>query len=362
MSDNKIRINKIDAYVYENKGKRNERKRHVYIEGDLTVKTFNNLQYNLDIAIPEPMPFIYELDDIRGKAKGKLFVDGETPPLVTGDLEITNMRYEVNFAEEDQGSPIMLLLTGENSWDLDLNILMLANYRIKNDDINAEFAGEIKLERTDGVYKFAGEMEILRGDGYLFDKTFRLDPGGYVIFQGDDQFNPILDLTGYTRLPAPKDNLENNNSGEQLKLGIHITGTLEEPIINVTEDSDFDSNENIIPLIVANYSGNATEVSSSFEHRLNDLISTRVSQIGTKQLGVETFEINPHYGGGNYDPRLTTVTLGTYLYKGIYVYGESNFSLNRNEVGFEYRIYKGLVLQGSKDEDDFRHLSLKFRL
>lgn len=356
MSDNKILIDGIDIYVPDR-----NRKRYVAIKGDLTVKTFNNLQYNIAIDIPEAMPFIYELDDIRGKAKGNMKVSGETPPLVTGDIEITEMKYEVNFAEEDQGSPIMLALEGENSWDLNLNIEMLANYWIKNDDIAAEFAGEMNLKRTDGVYKFAGEMEILRGDGYLFDKTFRLDPGGLVIFEGDDQFNPNLDLTGYTRLPAPKDNLEDENSSEQLKLGIHITGTLEEPFINVTEDSDFESNENIIPLIVANYSGDATEVSSSFEHRINDLITTQVSQIGTKQLGVETFEINPHFTGGTYDPRLTTVTLGKY-FGDVYFSVGSDISWKRNEYGFEYRIIKGLILQGIKDEDDLQHLNLKLHL
>ena len=361
MFDNKIQIDTIDIYVYENKDRK--QKRHAYITGDIEVKTFNNLLYNLEITIPEAMPFIYELDDIRGKAKGVLHVNGETPPLVTGNIEITNMKYEVNFAEEYQGSPIMLALMGENSWDLDLNIEMLDNYWIKNDDIDAEFAGEIKLKRTSGVYKFAGEMEILRGDGYLFDKTFRLDPGGSVIFQGDDQFNPNLDLTGYTRLPAPKDNIESDNTNEQLKLGIHITGTLEEPFINVTEDSDFGSNESIIPLIVANYSGSATEVSSSFEHRINDLITTQVSQIGTKQLGVETFEINPHYSGGTYDPRLTTVTLGGYVFgSDIYFSIGSDFSFRRNEVGLEYRLSKRFLLQGGKDENDLQHLNIKLYL
>ncbi len=357
MSDSKILINNIDVYVLEKKNKR-----HANISGDIEVLTFDNLFYDLKIDIADPMPFIYELDDIRGKAKGSMSVEGETPPLVKGKLEITNMKYEVNFAEEDQGSPIMLLLQGENSWNLDLDIEMPANYWIKNEDIEAEFAGDINLKRTDGVYKFAGEMEILRGKGYLFDKTIRLDPGGVVIFEGDDQFNPSLDITGYTRLKGAKDQFDEDNSSEQLKLGLHISGTLEEPIINVTEDSDFDSNENIIPLLVANYSGGSTEVTNSFEERISDLLSTQFSQIGTKQLGVETFEINPHYSGGQYDPRLTTVTLGKYLAKDFYIFGGSDISLKKNEVGFEYRIIKGLLLQGLKDEDDLQHLNLKLYL
>ena len=357
MFDDKIQIERIDTYVDK------KDKKHAYISGDIRVKTFENLVYNLKIDIPRAMPFIYELDDIRGKAKGTMFVNGETPPLVSGDIEITEMKYEVNFAEEDQGSPIMLALHGANSWDLDLNIEMLANYWMKNEDIDAEFAGEINLKRTAGVYKFAGEMEILRGKGYLFDKTIRLDPGGVIIFEGDDEFNPTLDFTGYTRLKGTKDQFDESKSSEQLKLGLHITGTLEEPIINVTEDSDFGSNESIVPLLVANYSGGSTEVTNSFEERVSDLLSNQFSQIGTKQLGVETFEIDPHYSGGTYDPKLTTVTLGSYILgSDLYLSVGSDFSLKNNEVGVEYRLIKDLILQGTKDDQNLFHVILRWNL
>ena len=358
MFDDIIQIDGIDTYAYDNK-----EKKHAYISGDIRIKTFNNLVYNLKIDIPKAMPYTYELDDIKGKAKGVLYVNGETPPLVSGDIEITNMKYEVNFAEEDQGSPIMLALHGANSWDLNLNIEMLANYWMKNEDIDAEFAGEIKLIRTNGLYKFAGEMEILRGKGYLFDKTIRLDPGGVVIFEGDDEFNPTLDITGYTRLKGTKDQFDEDKSSETLKLGLHITGTLEEPIINVTEDSDFGSNESIVPLLVANYSGGTTEVTNSFEERLSDLLSNQFSQIGSKQLGVETFEIDPHYSGGTYDPKLTTVTLGSYILgTDLYLSVGSDFSFKNNEVGVEYRLIKGLLLQGLKDDQDLYHLNLRLNL
>ena len=43
-------------------------------------------------------------------------------------------------------------------------------------------------------------MEILRGKGFLFDKTFRLEPGSRVIFEGDPSINPRLDIQGQTRI------------------------------------------------------------------------------------------------------------------------------------------------------------------
>ncbi len=357
MSDNRIQIDRIDTYVRED-----ERKRHAFIEGNLTVKTLGNLYYDLTVEIPEPMPFVYELDDIRGKVKTQkdtlLYIQGDTPPLVMGGIEISEMKYDVNFAEVDQGSPIMLALEGENSWDLNIGIIMPANYWIRNEDISAEFAGEINLKRTDGLYSFGGEMEILHGNGYLFDKKIRLDPGGVVVFQGDDKFNPVLDITGYTTISGTRDNLEEDNSSEQLRLGLHITGTLEEPIINVTEDSDFESNEEIIPLLIANYSGGNTEVTNSVEERVVGLLSTQVSQIGIRYLGVETFEVDAQYTAGQIDPNKTRVTLGAYLAPKFYTYGR--FGTTRREIGVEYRLSRYLLMQGLSDEDGLYHLNLKF--
>ena len=362
MIDNKIIIESIQTYLMDDK-----QKRFANVSGEIIVKSFDNFFYDIDIDIPRPMPFTYELDDISGKIKGYLSIDGDTPPTVTGDIEIVEMKYLVNFAEVNEGSPIMSALSGENLWDLNIDITMNSNYWIKNEDIDAEFAGEINLKRESGVYKFAGELEILRGNGYLFDKTFRLDPGGAVIFEGDDKFNPSLDMTGYTRLPANRDRIEDgNNTSEQLKLGIHITGTLEEPELNVTDDSDFGSNEDIIPLIVANYSGSATEVSSSFEQRISGIVSTQVSQIGTKHLssiGVETFEFNPNYSGGQFDPLESSVTLGKYVSPNLYLYGRSDLGFKTSqEIGFEYRFSKKLLLQGLRDEEELYHLNMKLSL
>lgn len=375
MRDNKIIINKIDTYVYEDVEKRKGRKSHAYVDGVITVKTFENFNYDLDVKIPKPFPFTYELDDISGEVKTNdksfLHIDGDTPPTVTGNIEIVSMKYLVNFAQENEGSPIMMALSGENSWDLNINIEIESNYRIQNDDIDAEFGGEINLKRTKGTYQFTGELQILRGNGYLFDKTIRLDPGGSVVFEGDDKFNPTLDITGYTYLTAVRDNLETESTTKQLKLGLHITGTLEEPIINVTEDSDFKSNEEIIPLLVANYSGSNTEVSSAWDQRVYGLLSTQVSQIGTKQLrplasklkiGLETFEIDPRYKeGGQLDPGKTNVTVGltTPISPNIITY----LTFGENLEGrVEYRILKGLMLQGIRDEKNLYHLNLKINM
>ncbi len=360
MKDNRIIIDRIELYAKDKKG---NRKGKAHLEGNIIVKSLDSLYYDLDITLAEEFPFSYELDDIRGVVKGNLHVEGDTPPLVTGDLTLVSMKYLVNFATEKEGSPIMYALSGENAWDLNINIDVLSNYWIKNEDINAEFAGQINLVREKGIYRFIGEMEILRGRGFLFDKTFQLEPGSKVIFEGNPTINPRLDITGYTRIAGIRRSVgEEPETTQPLELGIHVTGTLEAPEINAAEESDF-TREDILPLIVANYySSDSVSSSGQFEQRLSGLISSQVSQIGARQLahlGVETFELDPLYGG-EYDPLKTRVTVGFYTAHNLYVYGRSTLSgQTRQEVGFEYRFNKALLLEGLRDEEELYHLAFK---
>ncbi len=359
MNDNRIIIDGIEAYVRDDKEKKS-----AFVEGTVTVKSLDSLYYSLDVSIPDEFPFRYELDDIKGRIEGKLHVEGDTPPLVTGDLQLVSMDYFVEFAEPDQGSPIMTALSGENTWNLAVNIDIISNYWIKNQDIDAEFAGEITMLRESGTYSFIGEMEILRGRGFLFDKTFTIQPGSRVTFEGGETFNPNLDITAYTRVAGSRGGAEEENQVEQLELGIHVTGTLEEPEINPTDDSDVNSREDIIPLLVANvYSDDAgASASGGIERRMTDLLSTQVSRIGSRQLrhlGVETFEIDPSYSG-ELDPLNTRVTLGFYTSPNLYLYGRSAISgQSRQEVGFEYRFNRSVLLEGLRDEDELYHMNLK---
>ncbi|MEW6413490.1 MAG: translocation/assembly module TamB domain-containing protein [Candidatus Zixiibacteriota bacterium] len=359
MNDNRIIIDGMEAYVMDN-----EEKKSVFAEGTITVKSLDSLYYDLDVVIPEEFTFRYELDDIEGSFEGKLHVEGDSPPLVTGNIQLLSMNYLVDFAEPDQGSPIMTALSGQNTWNLAVDINIISNYWIKNEDIDAEFAGEITMLRESGIYSFIGEMEILRGRGFLFDKTFTIEPGSRVVFEGGDTFNPSLDITAYTRVAGSRGGAEEQNQVEQLELGIHVTGTLEEPEINPTEDSDVNSREDILPLLVANvYSGEAgATASGGIERRMTDLLSAQVSRIGSRQLrhlGVETFEIDPSYSG-ELDPLDTRVTLGFYTSPNLYLYGRSALSgQSRQEVGFEYRFNRSVLLEGLRDEDELYHMNLK---
>ena len=361
MNDNQIVIDRIDTYVKNPRAATG--KSYAYIDGVITVKSLRMMNYDLGIDIPKGFPVKYDLDDIEGIVEGQLRVEGDTPPTVTGDLTVTSARYLVNFASAEEGSPIMMLLSGDKTWNLNINVDVLSNYWIKNDDIDAEFAGYLNVIRDSGNYRFIGEMEILRGRGFLFDKTFQIDPGSKVIYNNIDTLNPTLDITAYTKIVGLSQYPDSTK--ENIELGLHITGTLENPEFN-TVGGEFGRSD-ILPLLVANYAANDTSQATAMtkiEQRVTGLVSSQVSQIGTRQLGrlgVETFEIDPSYGG-KLDPLRSKVTLGFYTSPNLYVYGRSQLSGELGqEVGFEYRFNKSFMLEGLKDDQDLYHLNLKLK-
>jgi hypothetical protein len=370
MKDNQIIIDRIETYVIDKRQK--GRRSPAIIDGIITVKSLGIFTYNVDVQIPMEFPVEYELEDIQGRIKGNLHVDGDTPPTVTGDLEVINARYLANFATPEEGSPLMTVLSGERTWDLDINIDVPSNYWIKNNDIDAEFSGQLNIIREKGNYRFIGEMEILRGKGFLFDKVFQIDAGSTVNYNNIDSLNPALDITGYTRIAGLS---QSGESSKDEELGIHITGTLDAPEFN-TVGTNF-SREDIVPLLVTNNTGTEGSGSGTFgriEQRLTGLVSSQVSQIGTRQLsrlGVETFEIDPTYEG-TLDPLKSRVTVGFYptkLLPGIipgdklYIYGRTALSNKLGqEYGFEYRFNRSFLLEGRRDEEQLYHLNFKLKL
>lgn len=359
MKDNQIIIDKIECYVKNTR--HGSGKSLAIVDGTITVKSFSILNYDLDVQLPREFPIWYELEDIQGVAEGSVHIEGDTPPLVTGDITVTSARYRVNFASPGEGSPLMELLSGDQTWDFNVNVDILSNYWIQNDDIDAEFAGNLNIIRERGVYRFIGEMDILQGKGFLFDKVFRIDPGSKVLFNNVDTLNPTLDITATTRIVGLSSSTD--QSKENIDLGLHITGTLEAPEFSTTGENF--SSEDILPLLVANYSASDTgqaKAMTKIEQRLTGLVSSQMSQIGTRQLrrlGVETFDIDPTYGG-TVDPLKSVVTLGFYTNPSLYVYGRSALSGRLGqEVGFEYRFNKSFLLQGKRDENELYHLNLQ---
>lgn len=205
-------------------------------------------------------------------------------------------------------------------------------------------------------------MEILRGKGYLFDKTFRISTDSATVTFGDiELFNPSLDIWATARIPLARTSADEKRY-EDLK--VHVTGTLDNPeftfFLSGQEDTPV-GYDAIVPLIVANYYGDAS-TSGAFEERLSQLVSSQVSQIGTRKLGVETFEIDPTYEG-YLNLAQTRVTVGKYAGPNLYLWGRSSVEFQQlPAAGFEYRVSRNLMFEGYRDDDPIQGETYRLNL
>jgi hypothetical protein len=334
-------------------------------KGKIVVNSVEQFDYNVDVTVRD-FPAKYELGDISALANADLTIEGMTPPTVFGDVEIISTQYRENFAAENEGWIVLAALEGERTWDLNLTLQAASNLWIKNDDIDAEFAGDLNFIRESGRYRYIGSMEILRGNGYWADRTFRIEPGGRITYDDIEYPNPKLDIYASTKIRVQSVNQARETEAENLDLRVQITGTLDEPIISAAEGSQF-TTEDILPLILFNYDRTASGdvatgdlVGDRLTAGLSGYVSSQVGRIGSRTLGVETFEIDPVYGD-KFDPLGTRLTLGFYTHPNLYIYGRSAISGEAGQgVGFEYRLKRFLLMEGKADEGDLYQLFLNF--
>jgi hypothetical protein len=132
-------------------------------------------------------------------------------------------------------------------------------------------------------------------------------------------------------------------------------------LIDACEESRFSTDETITLLFTGIYTdegggegGSDLELGTARDF-VQSFGSQFFTQIGSRRLGVETFEIDPVFGE-RFESRLT---LGFYTNPNLYIYGRSGISgVAGQEVGFEYRLKRSLLLEGKVDEDRLYNLFL----
>jgi hypothetical protein len=143
-----------------------------------------------------------------------------------------------------------------------------------------------------------------------------------------------------------------------------VTGTLTNPIITGAGDTPI-SNENILPALLADYRPDLDSLGGNpvLSDRITvggvGLLATQVSRLGTRTLGVETFEIYPT-GTKGFDPLSTRLTIGAYTLPNLYVFGSSYFDVEKGqEVGLEYRLGRHYLFEGRRDEANLYHFNFR---
>jgi autotransporter translocation and assembly factor TamB len=359
MSDRLITIVKADAVVPRAKG---GQPGHVWGKGTILIYGLDRFRYALNLQCTD-LPVNYELGDVSGTADARIWVNGETPPVVTGTIKAKSMYYRESF--ETTGFSMLAALEADKTWDLDLMVEFPSNFWVQNADIDAEFSGSINILRKSGVYNFLGTLEVIRGNYFFFDKNFSIEPGGEIIYDNIEEPDPKLNLTISTRIRTTSRFTDfESEANYSYELVLAVTGTLTNPIITGAGDTPI-SSENILPALLADYRPDLDSLGGNpvLSDRITvggvGLLATQFSRLGTRTLGVETFEIYPT-GTKGFDPLSTRLTIGAYTLPNLYVFGSSYFDIEKGqEVGLEYRLGRHYLFEGRRDEANLYHFNFR---
>lgn len=332
------------------------------VKGSVDLQRLSSPVYDLS-ATGSNLPVKYDLGEIEMLIGNlDLEVQGEHPPVVSGDIDLVHFLYEEPFYEDVQLEAIAAADTAE-SFDYNIHISAPQNMWIKNEDADVELQGDLILLKEGKLENFLGSLQTIRGKFYLtsFNRTFAVLPGGTIEFDDITEFNPNLDISMTTTV--------RDSSGVR-DVCMQLTRTLRDPNIDVCAGSDLSIDEVWVLMnpIGSGFVGSEPSDTlnggpSSLGDRLTvgatGVAAGQVSRYVSRRLGVETFEISAPTVGKNFNPLETELTIGFYTTPRLYIYGSSRLTLGGSqELGFEYRLSNRVFFSGNRDRDNLYHLNL----
>lgn len=332
-----------------------------FLYGNINLGDIKKFNYNLYL-IARNFPLSYEYADLSGATDLNLEISGDDPPLVSGEIFFSNLAFRDPFSSLIQtkaGPPV----PRENLWDLRITLSGDNNLWVLNQDMQAEFKGEILLSRNNGDLGLLGNLEIIRGKYFLYGTIFKIEKGDF-IFDDIQKIDPRLDFLVFTSLNGSAYSPEDSLSHKEQELKVAISGTLSAPELKPAPGSAY-SKEEIAELLAFHqrFTTAETEGSSLFQYRLagslGEAYANRfLENLATRSIGVETFEIKP-LEPGKFSLWESEVTVGKYLSEKIYFrYTRRLSESSGQEAGLEYRLSKRLYLEGYRDKQGLFHLGL----
>lgn len=193
---------------------------------------------------------------------------------------------------------------------------------LRSRDLNVEAVGQLTVafNRRRGQPVLEGEIEVARGTYSVGPRTFTM-AGGSLLFVGTPGFNPGITLTAENRLRT--------RDGEPLVVTANISGTLLNPQLSLSSDSEYPISEADLYGYVlfgrptSALTGEVTTASVGVGRDL--LVGGFVNQLGyllTQELDVDHLSVSQsEESGGAFGASSVQVELGWYVLENIFLTG-----------------------------------------
>jgi translocation and assembly module TamB len=240
--------------------------------------------------------------------------------------------------------------------DLDIDILAQNNVWLRNRSADIELYCDMTLRRTDGRYEITGELTSLRGFFYFLKRDFVIDKGS-IVFQGTNEINPILDITGSIQIRSNQDNRLH-------PVYIYVTGELRKPDIRLfSPDYPNLTQQDILTVLALNMTWDEYEQmqssqiakSQSAEYIMR-YVEDELSRYMRSGIGLDTVRIHTNLITGE-GPESLRFTVGKYVTRKLYIsYTRDIYTAEGQALQAEYYMTDDLSLTGETYEEEGKYI------
>lgn len=234
-------------------------------------------------------------------------LNGQVLPQVSGDVALQKGVIEFDFANQTAEQKISQN-TQPLLWTYRIHLDAPSNLKWRPLDGEIEFSADLNLEQSVDSLIIYGEMHALRGTYYFLSNRFTVTAAD-LTFDNQDGVNPVLDIAAYTRLKPSQ-----QESGGTLTLGratsdtdtgyetiyAHITGRANQPVIDLSSDSDWDQKRILTELTYGRFvAGQSVTLGDPLDNyvtrQLNRQLSYDLSKLFNQKI--TEWEISRDQGG-----------------------------------------------------------------
>lgn len=310
--------------------------------GSVVLEDYAAKNFSLSVLVEEVFPRLsYPTVDVSGLLNGALTVEGSpTRFAIRGDLDVERGRGKPNIELAD--------LVQKRRWavnvydpsaevlELDVGLHVSDSVRVKNDWVDLELKGDLRLTGTNQRLGYTGTVTVQRGGRVkLPGREYELISGS-IDFQDRYRFYPRYDL-----------NLRSDACGAQISL--NIVGTLEETTPSYTSNPEMDE-ENIKSCLLSGVpvSQLDTDLAKFASGALWKF--SGIDREVKKVLPVDEIDVSTEWSSQTraYEPRVLVAKELTILGSPARLeYTSSLSGAQDQEVRLRYRITPRLTLQGA---------------
>jgi hypothetical protein len=237
------------------------------------------------IRMPKPKTHLHPVD---GQA---LLWESASPAGIDSTLE--GPPTPRGWHDKEQQKPVRAM-------DIDIEVVIPGAFRIIGDRLNAELSGDLRLVKSGPHLVLTGQLTPLGGTLLFMGRTFEIRRG-YVNFYGGDEMNPSFDLL----LQADVD---------QVRVDIKLTGTADEPIVELTSDPMMSESDIMSLLLFGRRAGDLSSSQSGLlQQRTAEMLlvfgASKLQSQMSKELGVDIVTVQQ----STRQPDQSALVVGKYL-------------------------------------------------